>query len=231
MVFSATTVTGTAVLEYGPTEILPPVGANGKPCASLPTQSPSQPRTPARKAGVLYLRKRIRERDRLSAGGNRIRTIGPASGKVVDANSSDQTRVGRTSTLGGGAESSLEGRDIELSVSPKDIRTSPYDLCATARIDDNLGRGTDGSNPLPSSGESATNRELQGMKSPLEGPMVRIRFPPAASQQRTVLALASMEPLPGRLRRVAQGDLRHLHQRQRQRAFFGDTADYRDQSV
>src|SRR6478672_9609 len=44
--------------------------------------------------------------------------------------SSAQTRVGRTLTLGGGAESSLEGRDIELSVSPKDIRTSPYDLCA-----------------------------------------------------------------------------------------------------
>ena len=44
--------------------------------------------------------------------------------------SSDQTRVGRTLTLGGGAESSLEGSDIELSVSPRDIRTSPYDLCA-----------------------------------------------------------------------------------------------------
>ena len=44
--------------------------------------------------------------------------------------SSDQTRVGRTLTLGGGAESSLEGSDIELTVSPKDIRTSPYDLCA-----------------------------------------------------------------------------------------------------
>src|SRR5438105_15864066 len=44
--------------------------------------------------------------------------------------SSDRTRVGRTLTLGGGAESSLEGSDIELSVSPRDIRTSPYDLCA-----------------------------------------------------------------------------------------------------
>jgi hypothetical protein len=44
--------------------------------------------------------------------------------------SSDQTRVGRTLILGGGAESSPQGRDIELSVSPKDIRTSPYDLCA-----------------------------------------------------------------------------------------------------
>jgi phosphatidylglycerol lysyltransferase len=38
--------------------------------------------------------------------------------------------AGRTLTLGGGAESSLESRDIELLVSPKDIRTSPYDLCA-----------------------------------------------------------------------------------------------------
>jgi hypothetical protein len=44
--------------------------------------------------------------------------------------SSDQTRVGRTLTLGEGAEPSLEGSDIELSISPKDIRTSPYDLCA-----------------------------------------------------------------------------------------------------
>jgi hypothetical protein len=41
---------------------------------------------------------------------------------------------------------SPEGRDIELSVSPKDIPTSPHDLARTARIDDNLGRGTDGSN-------------------------------------------------------------------------------------
>src|SRR5204863_773449 len=62
--------------------------------------------------------------------GNRIRTIGPESGKVVDAKFQRSDRVGRTRTLGGGAESSLENRDIELSVSPKDIRTSPYDLCA-----------------------------------------------------------------------------------------------------
>ena len=67
--------------------------------------------------------------------------------------SSDQTRVGRTLTLGGGTDSSLEGRDIELSVSPKDILLRPMISARTARIDDNLGRGTDGSNPLPSSGE------------------------------------------------------------------------------
>jgi hypothetical protein len=78
----------------------------------------------------LDLRKWMGPRDRLSAGGNRIRTIGPASGKVVDASSSDQTRVGRTLTLGGGAEVFPGGPDIELSVSPKDIRTSPYNLCA-----------------------------------------------------------------------------------------------------
>src|SRR6202023_1608288 len=54
----------------------------------------------------------------------------PRQEKWSMPSSSDQTRVGRTLTLGGGAEPSLEGRDIELSVSPKDIRTSPYDLCA-----------------------------------------------------------------------------------------------------
>ena len=32
----------------------------------------------------------------------------------------------------------------------------------TARIDDNLGRGTDGSNPLPSSGESLANLNQDG---------------------------------------------------------------------
>src|SRR6476620_4683025 len=75
--------------------------------------------------------------------------------------SSDQTRVGRTLTLGGGAGSSLEGRDIELSVSPKDIRTSPMISARTAQID---GRGTDGSNSLPSSAESTTNREFARRK-------------------------------------------------------------------
>ena len=54
----------------------------------------------------------------------------PRQEKWSMPSSSDQTRVGRTLTLGGGAESSLEGRYIELSVSPKDIRPSPYDLCA-----------------------------------------------------------------------------------------------------
>jgi hypothetical protein len=67
--------------------------------------------------------------------------------------SSDQTRVGRTLTLGGGPE----GRDIELSVSPKDIHTSPYHLCANRSDRRQSREGTDGSNPLPSSGESGAN--------------------------------------------------------------------------
>src|SRR5882724_9566985 len=54
----------------------------------------------------------------------------PRQEKWSMPSSSDQTRGGRTLTLGGGAESSLEGKDIALSVAPKDIRTSPYDLCA-----------------------------------------------------------------------------------------------------
>ena len=38
----------------------------------------------------------------------------------------------------------------------------PMIFARTARIDDNLGRGTDGSNPLPSSKESANFRSLSG---------------------------------------------------------------------
>jgi len=96
-------------------------------------------------------------RTRLPTGENRFRTIGPRQEKWSMPSSSDQTRVGRTLTLGGGAEASLEGRDIELSVSPKDLRASPYDLCAN-RSDRRQSR---------------------------EGPMVRIHFPPAVSLLRT----------------------------------------------
>jgi hypothetical protein len=45
------------------------------PSASLPTRSPCQRRTAARKAGVLDPRKQLRERDRRSAGGEWIRTL------------------------------------------------------------------------------------------------------------------------------------------------------------
>ena len=48
--------------------------------------------------------------------------------------SGDQTRVGRTLTLGGGAESSLEGRDRKTSV------LRPMISARTARIDYRLAR-------------------------------------------------------------------------------------------
>jgi hypothetical protein len=50
-----------------------------KTLASLPTRSPSQQPRPARKAGFLDLRKQLRERDRLSAGGRWIRTFSTAA--------------------------------------------------------------------------------------------------------------------------------------------------------
>jgi hypothetical protein len=53
------------------------------PCASLPTRSPSQPRTPARKAGVLHVRERLGARDRLTAGGRWIRTCSTAAREPI----------------------------------------------------------------------------------------------------------------------------------------------------
>jgi hypothetical protein len=82
----------------------------------------------------------------------------PRQEKWSMPSSSDQTRIGRTLTLGGGAESSLEGRDIESR-----SRRKTSVLCPT-RIDDNLGRGTDGSNPLPSSAESRLDSPLEGSR-------------------------------------------------------------------
>jgi hypothetical protein len=38
-------------------------------------------------------------------------------------------------------------------------------------------------------------------------------------------------PIPPVDSSIGAADLRHLRQRQRRRAFFGDTADYREQSV
>jgi hypothetical protein len=70
--------------------------------------------------------------------------------------SSDRTQVGRT--LLSQEVPSLPWR-AETSNTRSRRKTSvlrPMISARTARIDDNLGRGTDGSNPLPSSSESAT---------------------------------------------------------------------------
>src|ERR1700736_5687390 len=70
-------IIGTAVLEYGPAETLPPVGAQWKAwrVSADPVVKPAaQTRAESR---VLNVRKQKRERDRLSAGGRWIRTISP----------------------------------------------------------------------------------------------------------------------------------------------------------
>ena len=76
--FSPDAISGTAVLEYGATEILPPVGAILKllRVSADPVAKPAA-HTCAESRG-LDPRKQLRERDGLSAGGSRIRTIGSA---------------------------------------------------------------------------------------------------------------------------------------------------------
>src|SRR5262252_2924463 len=52
-------------------------GSEGRVAQSISRpKPPSQPRTPALKAGVLHVRERLGARDRLSAGGRWIRTFG-----------------------------------------------------------------------------------------------------------------------------------------------------------
>src|SRR5262249_6891786 len=63
------------------------------PCASLPTRSPGPPRTRAPKAGDFDLRKRLRARDGLSAGGSEIRTLGPGHEKAGSVPSRLTSRV------------------------------------------------------------------------------------------------------------------------------------------
>src|SRR4029077_5705359 len=71
----------TAVLEFGPTETLPPVGAISKhPGVSADAVAKPSAQTRA-ESRVLDLRKRLRKRDRLSAGGRWIRTIGTATNR------------------------------------------------------------------------------------------------------------------------------------------------------
>ena len=94
------------------------------PCASLPTRSPSQPRTPARKAGVLDLRKRMRARDGLSAGGRWIRTSG----------SGERGRVSSLGLLlardrGVGADVSVQPGFVIIMPSPLEASGAP--LCCS----------------------------------------------------------------------------------------------------
>src|SRR5438132_8991434 len=83
-------------------------------------------------------------------------------------------------------ESSLEGRDIELSVSPKTSVPRPMISTRTAWIDDNLWRGTDGSNPLPSGGESVS--PVPSMATGAKGPAFAGSVSLDETRERDVLA-------------------------------------------
>jgi hypothetical protein len=79
-------ISGTAVLEYGTTEILPPIGAISKHPVRLcrPGRQPSRAQ-PRGKPGFSTLESKLGERDGLSAGGSRIRTIGSGASGEADA--------------------------------------------------------------------------------------------------------------------------------------------------
>ncbi len=124
------------------------------PCASLPTRSPSQPRTAARKAGVLDPRKQLGERDGLSAGGNRIRTIGPPPEIVVDP--------------------SRSRRDHRAKYGCLSARPRVRCLCPPGKTQHLLSK--------PVFNRPGSDRwNLASTTFPDAGPMVRIRFPPAGS--------------------------------------------------
>ena len=110
------------------------------PCASLPTRSPSQPRTPARKAGVLDARKRMRARDGLSAGGKWIRTSGSArdcttvevgSRASPGQSSSPAARPRLERATNGGSLGSAPGRDP--AASPERAHRIPAKRCFRTR--------------------------------------------------------------------------------------------------
>src|SRR6516164_9496132 len=98
------------------------------------------------KPGLFQERRRNLERDGLSAGGNRIRTIGPARVKGLSAVADERCRTDKLDGVikrRSSRETTMVGRGASLD----------------GRLF--LG-GTDGSNPVPSSGESANHQFLSG---------------------------------------------------------------------
>jgi len=130
MVFSPTTVTDTAVLEYDPTEILPQVGALSKHAERLcrPGRQASRAH-PRGKPGFWSFESGCgRETDSLLEGTGFEPSVPPRKG-------ADASCVGSLSP--------------DLSVGGEPTRGDIERLVVS--------RGTDGSNPIPSSKESAAN--------------------------------------------------------------------------
>src|SRR5215471_18377761 len=76
----ANRIGSTAVLEYRPTETIPPLGAMLPSPASLPTTLPADSSHTRGNPGFALEQTRNPERGGLSAGGNWIRTSSSASG-------------------------------------------------------------------------------------------------------------------------------------------------------
>src|SRR6516162_611675 len=108
------------------------------PCASPPTAPPTERRTPARNPRFSTCSGLVCVRHGLSAGGNRLRTVGPALVKGLWAVADERCR---TDKLDGGIK-----------------HRSARETTTVGRVASLDGRlffgGTDGSNPVPSSGES-----------------------------------------------------------------------------
>src|SRR6202011_5846937 len=116
--FSPTTVTGTAVLEYDPTEILPQVGALSKHAERLCR--------PGRQASRAHPR-----------GKPGFWTFESGCGRETD--------------------SLLEGDGFELSVPDRETVKPSWETGLLSRKRERICWGTEGSNPSPSSAESAAN--------------------------------------------------------------------------
>jgi hypothetical protein len=86
----------------------------------------------------------------------------PRQEKWSMPNSSDKTLVGRTLTLEEVLSLPWRAETSNSRSRRKTFVLRPMISARTARIDDNLGRGTDGSNPLSSSEESGANLAFGG---------------------------------------------------------------------
>src|SRR5438046_10381470 len=104
MVFSPTTVTDTAVLEYDPTEILPPVAALSKHAERLcrPGRQASRAH-PRGKPGFWTFESGCGRETDSPLEGTGFEPSVPRQEKWTMPSSSDQPQVSRTMTLGGGA--------------------------------------------------------------------------------------------------------------------------------
>jgi hypothetical protein len=87
-----------AVLKFGPTEILPPMGATSPHHAGLSRPLLVPPRTPAGKARLSEVGGRNPARDRLSAGGRWIRNLWYGGTRAGHFRASRASRVARSTT-------------------------------------------------------------------------------------------------------------------------------------